>query len=162
MKRDGRSHSVDTVFVLSLFCVFAAAVLMTLIFGTKIHSAMKRDSNEAYYSRTALSYITEKLRHCDNAGCVKISAFADSSSIELTEAYNGVEYETIIYVYNGSIRELFCEKSMTFDPGAGAEIIKGQGLTFTFVSDRLIRIDYTDTEGKSSSAFAYLRSGGAA
>ena len=162
MKRTGRHHTVDTVFVLSLFCVFTAAVLMTLILGTNIYSTMQKTSNEAYYARTALSYITQKLRHCDSADCVEISEFGGSSALMLTELYNDVEYETIIYIYDGAVRELFCEKGVDFEPDAGGEIIKGKALSFDFVSDDLIRVNYIDTQGGSSSVFAYLRSGGAA
>jgi len=162
MKRSGRSHSLTSVFVLSLFCVFAASVLMTLILGTRIHSAMKKASDEAYYSRTALFYITEKLRHRDSRGCVEISEFGGAPALVLTEKYDGVEYETVIYAYGGSIRELFHEKGVKFELGAGGRIMDGQALSFLFVSDGLVRIDYTDTQGGSSSAFAYLRSGGAA
>lgn len=153
---------MDTIFVLSLFCVFAAAVLMTLILGTKIHSAIEKASDKAYYSRTALSYITEKLRHCDSADSAEISEFGGTSALVLTELYNDVEYETVIYVYDGAVRELFREKGLNFGPDAGSEIIKAKALSFAFVSDGLVRIDYTDPKGGSDSTFVYLRSGGAA
>lgn len=160
MRKTGAGHSVDAVFVLSLFCVFAAAVLMTLILGTKTHAAMETASDEAYYSRTAISYMTEKLRHADGAGGTDIGEFGGSPALFIYETYNGTEYETAIYCFEGDLCELFCEKGSDLGPSAGKDIIAASSVGFTFVTEKLIRIDYTDPDGNTASAYVSLRSGG--
>lgn len=162
MKKTGGGHSVDAIFVLSLFCVFAAAVLLALILGTKTHTAMKTASDRAYYSRTALSYISEKLRHCDSRDAVEIGEFAGSSALVLRETYDGTDYETTIYYYEGGVRELFCEKGVQFEPSAGEEIIEGQAIGFSISDSGLVGVEYTDPDGNTASAGVWLRSGGEA
>lgn len=160
MKKRGRSHSVDAIFVLSLFCVFAAAILLTLILGTRTHNAMKTASDEAYYSRTALSYISEKIRHCDSRDAVTVSKFGNSSALFLRENYNGTNYLTTIYYYDGELRELFCEEGAKLEPSAGTKIIAAQDIKFSLSDKGLINIVYTDPDGNENSACVWLRSGG--
>ncbi|NCC67511.1 MAG: DUF4860 domain-containing protein [Clostridia bacterium] len=161
MNRTGKSHSVDAVFVLSLFCVFAAAILLTLLLGVRSHSAMKTSADRAYYSRTAISYITEKLRHGDAENSVEISRFSDDSSLVLREYFNGTEYTTTIYLCDGQVRELFCESGLDLPPEAGSAIIEGQALSFEKVGESLVKVSYTDPQGAVTQAYVCLRSGGA-
>lgn len=160
MNKTGKTHSVDAVFVLSLFCVFAAAILLTLLLGVRAHSAMKTAADSAYYSRTAISYITEKLRHCDAENGAKIGSFGEEPALVLREDYGGAEYTTTIYLYDGQVRELFCESGLELSPAAGSAIIEGQALSFEKAGDKLIKISYIDPQGSVTEAYISLRSGG--
>ena len=161
MKNNRRAHSIDTVFVLALFCVFAASVLLTLIFGTRAYSSVKTSSDEAYYRRTALSYITEKLRQNDISGGVSLGEFGGSPALILHNTYDEIEYETYIYTYGGKVCELFCEADLDLTPEAGNAIIEGRALSFESVGGSLIKITYTDPEGLTGETLVYLGSGGA-
>ncbi len=162
MNRKNGSHSIDFVFVLSLFCVFAACVLLSLMLGTKIYTAMSADAAQSHYRRTAVSYITEKLRHCDTADAAQVSELQGEPALILTETYGDVEYETTIYVWDGWLRELFCQKGLEFDGSAGSKIIEANSVEFSLLGDNLIQIRYTDPQGNQSSGLVSLRSGRAA
>ena len=48
-------------------------------------------------------------------------------------------YQTMIYLYDGWVREIFCEVGYSFDPEFGQAILKGSKLQFTALQDGLIR-----------------------
>lgn len=148
------------IMVLALFCVFAASVLLTLLLGTKAYSAVSSASDRSFDRRTALSYVAEKLRHADEAGVVSLGEFGGSPALFLSEEYDGVEYETRIYIYEGILRELFCEKGLDIGPEAGSEIISGSALSIDIKDGCLLEICFTDSQGRSESIFTALRSGG--
>ena len=128
--------------------------------GVKTHTAMKTSADEAYYSRTALSYITEKLRHVDASGCAEIGTFSGESALILHESYDNTDYTTTIYLRDGKICELFCEAGLDLSPEAGSPVIEAKALSFK-AENGLVTISYTDPDGRQSEASAALRSGGA-
>lgn len=148
------------IMVLALFCVFAASVLLTLLLGTRAYSAVSSASDRSFDRRTALSYVAEKLRHADEAGVVSLGEFGGSPALLLSEEYDGVEYETRIYIYEGTLRELFCEKGLDLEPEAGNEIISGSALSLDIRAGGLLEICFTDSQGRSERIFTALRSGG--
>lgn len=149
---------MDTVFVLTLFCVFAMSVLMSLILGTRTYSAINERADETYYRRTAISYIVEKVRHNDNTDTVFISSFCDAPALEFRMDIEGESYSTYLYYYEGNICELFCETGLDLPADAGSEIIAASALSFEAVGENLLSITYTDPAGLEGSATIALRS----
>ena len=139
--------------------IFAGCVLMTLILGTRIHSAMQTSADRAYYSRTALSYISQKIRSADSDSYVSVGSFGGEDALFLTGRYDGREYETVIYSKNGMIKELLREKDADLGADAGNDVIECSALSFK-TEGGLITVFYTDPEGNETSACIYLRSGG--
>jgi hypothetical protein len=154
----GRNHSVDTIFVLSLFCVFAVSVLLVLIMGTKSYSAISDRTDDTYFRRTAISYITEKVRHNDKTQSVFISEFCGLPALDLRNEYDGVSYSTYIYLYDGKVCELFCETGLDLPEDAGSSVIEGSALSFEKQADNLLKISYTDPKGLEGSILVSLKS----
>ncbi len=161
MKKRGKSHSVDTVFVLTLFCAFATCVLLVLVLGTKAYSAVRNESDETYSCRTALSYISQKLHHSDHAGSVTIGEHCGAPALILGESYDGVLFNTFIYYYDGNVYELLCEEGLDLDIDAGNPILPAGALSFEKTGENLLKITYTDANGLTESALVSLRSKGA-
>ena len=63
--KNARKHSTDILFVLLLFLVFTSSALAVILLGAKVYqnTASRMESN--YTVRTALAYVTEKIRHAD-------------------------------------------------------------------------------------------------
>ncbi|MDL2300324.1 DUF4860 domain-containing protein [Clostridiaceae bacterium OttesenSCG-928-D20] len=156
--RKTRSHSMDTIFVLSLFVVFAGAVLITLLMGARAYSAVREKGDDSYYSRTALSYIAEKIRHNDVYDGVIISEFAGIDALELRHDFDGESYSTYLYYYDGSICEILCETGLDLSEDAGTPIIEAKDVEFKRLSSRLFEIIYTAPDGKESRLRMSLRS----
>lgn len=158
MNKRSKSHSVDTVFVLTLFCVFAISALLVLVFGAKAYSAIRKDADESYACRTALSFIGEKLRHGDESGSVSLGEHCGQPALVIGETYNDVQYNTYIYYYDGHIYELLCRTGIELEIDSGNVIISAYALHFEQKGENLLKINYTDTTGLSQSLLISLRS----
>lgn len=160
MRAEKNGHSMDFTFVLLLVCIFAVCVLISLVLGTKIYTSTNRSIQQTDNQRTALSYITEKLRHCDQAHSVRVEKRQGQQVLVLSESYEGTEYETRIYAYEGWLKEIFAKKGLEFDLSAGSNIIEAQSAEFELSRGGLLSIVFTDPWGKSFGVPAAMRSGG--
>ncbi|MCL1830408.1 MAG: DUF4860 domain-containing protein [Oscillospiraceae bacterium] len=160
LKKGGTFKSIDILFSLTLFSVFAMAVLMVLLSGGQIYQNVVNDISIQFESRTSVSYITTKLRRCDTNDSVRVEMFGDAEALFLTEvAADGKEYETVIYLHEGDVKEQFTEKGNHFPPSTGTTILSVQSINFSMVDNSLVVIDYTTDEG-AYTAYVYLRVNG--
>ena len=151
MKKN-RSYSVDTVFVLVLFCVFAFTILFVLMSGANVYKDTAKIMQERYEERTCISYISAKIRHYDNENSVYLTDFNGVTALAMDEEINGTYYNTLIYFYNGSVKELFCEKKASFPIDSGTNIINVDDLQFAKVDadSGLIKIKCKGKSGSTS------------
>lgn len=147
-----RSHSLDVVVGLLLFCVFAVSMLAVLLTGAKAYKRISLSMDEQYRERTCISYIAAKIRHYNVAGAVEADTLEDTSVLRFTEEFDGSRYITYIYYYDGYICELFTPEDVELPLSEGMPIIAADALTFTEESDGLIRIA-CEAEGRSAELF---------
>ena len=160
MRKSVKTHTIDVVFVLAIACAFAASILMVLMMGVNIYSGIQQTSTEDFHKRVALSYIAAKVHAHDNTDTVTVGTFADSSALFLEEDFYGVPYKTVIYTYNGWIRELFSEKYLDLPAISGTPLLEVESLTFELVQPNLLYIEYLDTHGNVGNIFVNIRSEG--
>ncbi|MDR0838199.1 MAG: DUF4860 domain-containing protein [Oscillospiraceae bacterium] len=155
-------HTADAVFALILFCAFAISMLMVLMTGAQAYQGV-RDTVENHYSEdTCISYIAMKLRHYDDEGSsVYIGDIAGLPALYLSESFDGEEYVTAIYFYDGYVMELYAEKGYDFDPEHGFRIVAAREMTVSEPSDGLFRISCVGTGGARAETTLGLRGGGA-
>lgn len=115
-----KRHIVDVLFVLALFCVFAISALMLVSIGASVYQKTVNDMDYNYNSRTAFSYITEKIRQNDIADGVAIGTLQDRPSLILAQEIDGAIYETYLYEYDGYLTELFIRSGQDL----GRDILK--------------------------------------
>ncbi len=152
------SNMINTVFVLVLFCVFAVAVLMVLLAGTGAYQDIADRMERQYAERTCLSYLDAKVRHYDETGKVAAEQFGDCDALALYEDIDGVSYKTLIYCYEGYVRELFIEDGMELLPEHGETIVPAQKMTVETMTDSLVRLVCTSESGNQEELVIYLRS----
>lgn len=157
LERD--NHTIDIVFMLALFCAFAAAVLSVLLAGGNAYQAIAGNMEEQYDERTCLAYLDAKLRHYDEQGMVTVQQFAGCDALALSETVDDVGYTTLIYFADGYVRELYFEEGLQFQPENGEKIIAVQDLQITQVSDDLLRLLCVSAEGRQEQLLVYLHSG---
>lgn len=159
-----RGHTIDIVFVLMLFCVFAASVLLVLLTGAGTYQDIAESMEDHYQERTCLNYIATKIRHHDAEGSVEIvDTIGDTAlKLKMSEMIDSTVYNTIIYYHNGMIMELFTEDGIEIEADGGFEIIKAEKIVFEMVSDNLLRIECTGDGGGTAEIFISLRSEGVA
>ena len=154
-----RAHTIDSVFVLLLFTVFALSVFAVLVFGTRSYISVNNSANDGYDLRTCLSYIETKVRQSDADGAISVGEMGGSSALLIDRDIDGSTYETALYARGGELRELFSEKSLGLGADDGTALLSVASLDFT-LEGSLLRVDCTDADGASRSMLVYISSGG--
>lgn len=158
LSANSAGYTIDTVFVLVLLCVFAVSVLLVLLAGTGAYQDVAAKMETQYNERTCLSYLDAKVRHYDKAGMAAAEQFDGCDALALYEDADGVRYKTLIYCYDGYIKELFFEEGLSFQPADGQNIVPAEFLTVTAVAENLIQLE-CGSEGNRETLMIYLRSG---
>jgi hypothetical protein len=154
----------STVLVLLLFAVFAVCVLSVLLTGAGAYSRLTQRDQESYTQRTVAQYLTTRLRQGDESGTLWVGDFAGDQPLEqgdtlfFTQEIDGETYDTRVYAYGGSLRELFALRGGDFAPADGEEILPAQGLSVT-CSGSLLTLTVTDTDGSPTTLYLHQRSG---
>lgn len=151
--------SVNVVFVLAIACLFVVMVLAVLLLGARVYRSVSQSSQAGRDGRTALAYITTKVHSGDSRGDVQVGEFEGQPALFLLEEYDGVEYETILYAWDGWMYELFCEPDSGLVPEDGELLMPCGALTFRLEGE-LLTVTYTGEGGETASACVALRSGG--
>ncbi len=154
-----RHTGAGTIASLLLTCVFAVTLLMALVTGAGVYRRVAEQVEESSERRLGLTYITTKILSSDEAGRVECGGFGGGGAVYLYEELDGLTYETILYVHDGWLRELFCEKGWEPGPEAGEQIVEAQQLDVTREGN-LLRLGYTDGSGQHEGALLTLRSAG--
>lgn len=148
---------MDTLIVLALVCVFAVCALLVLASGARIYQEVSGELERQYTERTALSYVTSKVRHYDAAGGVTLGRLGDAPALLLLESDEEGDFVTYLYWDEGSLCELYCYAGDAFLPSDGEKLMALEEVSFS-LQGRLLEI-HCAAAGRESSARVYLRCG---
>ena len=155
-----RQSGAGTLAALALTCVFGATLLLSLAAGASVYRRVADRVEESAADRVSLSYITAKIHSSDVAGMVKTRPYGDGDGIFLYQEFEGVTYETILYVYDGYLMEMLCETAWELDPEFGELVSEARNLTVDQPAPGLLRLMLTDADGGVQSVDVFLRSEG--
>ena len=143
---------------LLLFGVFAACVLLVLLTGADAYRRLTERDQAAYDRRTCVQYVATRVRQADCAGGVSVSEFDGVPVLELHETIEGTDYVTLVYCYDGWLRELFAAADAGLDPEAGETVMEAQDLALS-LEDGLLTVAVTDSRGTVNTLVLSLRGG---
>ncbi len=115
---------LDTIFVLTLFVLFAASLLTVTVYFAKVYRDTGERITERFDGSTAMTVLTQKIRAYDCSGGIEIIPREQGNILRLNEEIDGEEYSTYIYCHDGSLRELFNSAQTEFDENSGMPIIQ--------------------------------------
>lgn len=153
-----KKHTIDLLFPFALFFVLAASSLIVVLLASRIYQKNIDLSQDNYESRTALSYVCEKVRQSDERGAVSLDTFDGQDALALRQTYNGQLYYTYIYEYDGYLRELFIGDGVSANAADGRPILAVHNFKITEISKRIFEISYTDKEGNKVSTAVAVKS----
>ena len=153
LQLENSSRKIDTVFIVSLFVMFAITAILLILIGARQYRFTADSMNRNYEIRTASSYLTEKVHQSDTITGVSVVDFSVGSALALTDRQNNQTYITYIYYYDGVLKELFVKEDAAFTPSAGQTIVQLHGFIPEVVHTGLIRITFTDTQKKEHSIY---------
>lgn len=138
MNHTQQKHTVDTLFVLSLFLLFALSAVFLIVIGANIYRKTIQHMDTNFNTRTAVAYITEKVHQSDKSGQLSVSTLEGHSAIVLSSFSDGIEYETYLYEDHGYLKELMMRKDLPLSASAGQEIVQVEHFTVSNINDSLL------------------------
>ena len=153
-----RQTGAGAIAALILTCVFGATLLLSLIAGAGVYRRVAERTEQGANTRVGLTYLTAKIHGYDSADTVYAGTFGGADAVYLLQDVDGLVYETILYVYDGWLRELLCEQGWEPEPEGGETIAEAQRLTVEEPTDGLLRLTFTDGGGTTRQADIFIRS----
>lgn len=154
------SHSVDLMFTITLFLLFVITGIGIVLVGSKVYSSTATEMEEIYTSRTALSYLSEKIHQSDSSGAVELvnpEGFPEQALV-IHDTINDITYDTFIYFYDGSMRELMVKNGTEITPEQGAALIPLQSFTMEKYKHDFYIFSVTEKSGKTNRIMIRLHS----
>ena len=160
-----RHFVVDILFVLALFGVFAVSALVLVTIGADIYQHTVNDMNTNYDSRTAIAYITEKIRQSDcvlsdGTPAVSIGTLEQTPALILTDELDGEYYCTYLYLHDGWLRELYMRQGAYLGDNmedAGKNILELESLSYEQAAPNLLRVTMCMPDGNTKDLALSLR-----
>ena len=151
-------HTVDALFVITLFLVFAISVVALTGTGASVYLNVVNKMSSNYNSRTSFSYIYNKVHQSDVDGLVSVGTYAGSDALIISEEIDNITYCTYLYEYEGTIKELFTRAGQELDPSFGTDILEVDAFSIDQVTDSLYRFDITPEKSSPETLFVHVRS----
>ena len=158
MKTGQNNRKVDNLLVLLLFGVFAVCILSVLLMGADVYQRLAARDQLSYDQRTAAQYLATRVRQADRQGAVSVRCFEGQDALAFMETIEGDTYETLVYCYDGYLRELFVASGGGFLPEDGEKVLAVQGLSIR-QDGQLLDMELTSPSGEMQVLKLYLRSG---
>lgn len=158
MLQKPKRHTVDVLFVITLFTVFAISVIVLTGIGARVYQSVVDSMSENYNSRTSFSYVYNKIHQYDHGNNVSIGTYAGQDALILSEEVNNISFSTYLYYYDGQLKEIFTRTGQEFDPEFGTDILSVAGFTLSQVTDTLLKCEITPEGGETEVLFLHLRS----
>ena len=153
-----KHHIVDFLFPLALFFVFAASAVMLILTASGAYRNTAAETEKNYNARTAMAYLTEKIRQGDENGAVFLDSFDGRDALAIRQAYNGASYTTYIYADEGALKELLIKDGTDATAASGKTILEVQSFEIEEVSPHLFRFRTEDTSWEPFTFFAGFKS----
>lgn len=152
------SHVIDLIFPIALFFVFAASSLSVLILAANLYASTTHRLSVNDENRTALSYISEKIRQNDAQGAIGLSTVDGTDCLTMSAVYNGTPCTTYIYEYEGMLKELFINDGIPVSLESGRDIMEIASLSMEQLEDHIYQFTSVDSDGTKSTLIASERS----
>ena len=155
-------HMIDVLFILTLFLVFALSSISVVGIGIQVYRTIVTDMDSNYNSRTAIAYVTEKLREADTSGAARLGTIDDCDALILSQTIGIKEYCTYLYAYDGNLCELFASTEAELPASAGQSIMGIRSFQIYQEQDNLYRIEILTPQSQSMELYLTTHSQSAA
>lgn len=155
LKLHSSNKKIDTLFLVSLFVLFAITAGILVLLGATQYRATADAMNRNYEVRTTTSYLSEKIRQHDR-NTVSVTDLGGCRALTLTQTIDGDAYSTYIYLYDGSLCELFAGAQTDCTPSMGQPIVSLLAFDPEVSDDGLITVKFTDSYGTTHTQYLYF------
>lgn len=153
-----RKHSMEDLFILVTFLVYAIALLMFAFLGASVYRNVTSQMQQHQIQRAAESYLREKIRQHDRKDAIQIGEVEGQQALQITEQIEEKEYATYIYTDDGMLKELFISAEKEPRLQDGTAILELNNLTLEEEGDGYLKIRLQMDGGKEHSFLIRKRS----
>lgn len=153
-------HIIDVLFVLALFGIFALSSIFLITIGANIYGKTITNMESNFDTRTALAYITEKVRQADLENQISVGDLDGCPALIISSGTEENQYKTYLYEYQGTLKELMMKQDIQLSPSAGQDILTVSDFELSPVNSRLINCCITIDNEQSYDLFISVHSGG--
>lgn len=140
-----RRWKITGFMALVLFLLFSVCILGVLLTGADVYRKITEKDRQVFDRRTAVQYLTTKVRQSDADGNLRITEFDGIPAIQLREQLNGRTYLTNIYCADGYLWELYAQEGSSLSLEDGERVLKAESMALNWESPVLtIHIGFAD------------------
>ena len=152
--------SISDIFPVALFLIFTFSVMFFVIISVQLYRSIVKHSGSAEDTDIAARYMVEKIRSHDELGNISVTDYMGHEAVRLDKMVKDQPYVTYIYVYNGTLRELYVEESELSNctEDSGTEILEISDMDIEKISDDLLRFNFSGNDNNNSEAIVSLKS----
>lgn len=147
------NYLIDLFFSLSIFAVFAISAILVVFFGIRVYENTMVNMNHNFTSRTAVSYITEKLRQRDVEGCVTLTEIDGTDAISLLKQEDDKTEYTYVYSYDGYLMELTATGDEVPQLNMGTRLMELRSFYVRQIATGIYYVTVTEKDGTDSHAY---------
>lgn len=152
------NHIIDFLFPIALFFVFTISAVVVILLATKIYESTTTASSLNNVSRTALSYVSEKIHQSDIKADVSITQIEGVDALALNHKDNRNGYTTYIYFHDGALMELFIKNQVEPTLNMGNSIATVSAFQIEQIEPNLLRLSCVDENGRTFSTVVGVHS----
>lgn len=142
-----RSWIVNLISTVVILGVFAISALLLLNVGVRVYKNITLSNAENFKLRTSLSYVATKVRQSDETGLIRYTEKEGVGVLSLLEKLEDGNYETLIYYYDGSLRELYQEEGAQLSLDIGTPIVEAASFRMDVSEEGSITMEVENGNG---------------
>jgi len=139
MKKESKLTDLMALMVL---LVFALCILLVLLTGTRVYQRLLDNGETSFTNRMSVRYITTRIHQAQS---VSLEDFEGCPALVLPEEVDGERYNTLVYWYDGFIRELYCIEGANLLPEDGEKVLEIQE-PFLSITDDLLTVRFGEDQ----------------
>lgn len=158
-KMRASGHVFDSLFSYLVLGLLGMLALLVVIMGAGVYRSVVQSQTEVEQAGISLSYVQNKVRSYDAIDAVGVENRNGIETLILREAPQDDDYATLIYYYDGALREYVLFPGDDFVPADGDNIIELGDFSATLTGRQLV-LRVTSESGEETVSHLTLRTGG--
>lgn len=151
-----QQHSIDILFLLVIFLLFAFSGAVLLVLATHFYQSTVARSEENSSARVASAYVREVLHQNDLAEGSTISEFDGTSCLRIPQEEDYVLY---LYYYDGELKELYTKEDAVVSAQSGQKILELQSFSIEEIMPGVFEMECEDSLGNYERVIISQKSG---
>lgn len=159
MLKQPKRHATDTLFTFLLLLSFCLFTMVLSGMGAAVYKNSSAHLEENYTSRTAVAYVTEKVRQHNTAGSIFLSEVEGIPALALRDTIENSDFLTYVYFYENHLCELMTRAENTPTAQMGTPLVELSSLDIRLADhsqdSSLLRVTAVSPEGNTLSAILH-------